>query len=95
MYGLFAAVSLQKSVRDKLEGIPVTAIYFGLCWFSVGLVIVLLAIGLWKTDELSDAEKGFYAMSFLLSLLAIVAVQKNLRDTLLHDAIEREGASEV
>ena len=46
MYGLFAAVSLQKSVRDKLEGIPVTAIYFGLCWFSVGLVIVLLAIGL-------------------------------------------------
>ena len=25
MYGLFSAVSLQKSVRDKLEGIPVTA----------------------------------------------------------------------
>ena len=28
MYGLFAAVSLQKSVRDRLEGIPVTGIYF-------------------------------------------------------------------
>ena len=34
-------------------------------------------------------------MSFLLSLFAIVAVQKNVRDTLLHDATEREGASEV
>ena len=28
MYGLFAAVSLQKSVRDKLDNIPVTGIYF-------------------------------------------------------------------
>ena len=27
MYGLFAAVSVQKSVRDRLEGVPVTAIY--------------------------------------------------------------------
>ena len=26
MYGLFAAVSVQKSVRDRLEGVPVTAI---------------------------------------------------------------------
>src|SRR5262245_8068139 len=46
MYGLFAAVSVQKSVRDKAEGIPVTAIYFGLCWFSIILVLVLLAAGL-------------------------------------------------
>lgn len=28
MYGLFAAVSVQKSVRDRLEGIPVTNIYY-------------------------------------------------------------------
>ena len=83
MYGLFAAVSLQKSVRDRLEGIYVTGIYFGLCWFSVGLVIVLLAAGLWNIDELADSEKGFYAMSFLLSMFAAVAVQKNIRDVAL------------
>ncbi|MFB3104858.1 MAG: YiaA/YiaB family inner membrane protein, partial [Pseudomonadales bacterium] len=59
MYGLFATVSLQKSVRDKLEGIPVTAIYFGLCWFSVVLVIVLLAIGLWNTEGLANGERDF------------------------------------
>ena len=34
LYGLFSAASLQKTVRDKLEDIPVTAIYYGLCWVS-------------------------------------------------------------
>jgi uncharacterized membrane protein YiaA len=79
LFGLFAAVSLQKSVRDQLEGIPVTGIYFGLCWFSVGAALILLTIGLWNA-ELALSEKGFYAMSFLLSLFAAVAVQKNIRD---------------
>lgn len=79
MYGLFAAVSLQKSVRDKVEGIAVTGIYFGLCWISVGLSILLLTIGLWNAT-LALSEKGFYAMSFVLSLFAAVAVQKSIRD---------------
>ncbi|MED5617652.1 inner membrane protein YiaA [Ideonella sp. BN130291] len=82
MYGLFSAVSLQKSVRDKLEGTPVTGIYFSLCWFSVGLSLTLLAVGLWNA-ELAPSEKGFYAMSFVLSLFAAVAVQKNVRDLAL------------
>jgi len=82
MYGLFAAVSLQKSVRDRLEGIKVTGIYFGLCWVSLGLAILLLAVGLWNAS-LSQSEKGFYAMSFVLSLFAAVAVQKNVRDVAL------------
>jgi uncharacterized membrane protein YiaA len=79
MYGLFSAISLQKSVRDQLEGIPVTNIYYGLSWFSTILAIVLLTVGLWNAT-LSLSEKGFYAMSFLLSLFAAIAVQKNTRD---------------
>ena len=79
MYGLFSAVSLQKSVRDRLEGIPVTGLYFGLAWMSLGLSIMLLVVGLWNA-ELTSSEKGFYAMSFVLSLFAAVAVQKNVRD---------------
>jgi uncharacterized membrane protein YiaA len=79
MYGLFSAVSLQKSVRDRLEGIPVTGLYFGLAWISLGLCILLLTVGLWNA-ELTSSEKGFYAMSFVLSLFAAVAVQKNVRD---------------
>lgn len=85
MYGLFSAVSLQKSVRDRLEGIPVTGIYFGLCWVSLGLAVLLLAVGLWNA-QLASSEKGFYAMGYLLALFAAVAVQKNVRDTALYDA---------
>ena len=66
MYGLFSSVSLQKSVRDRLEGIPVTGIYFGLCWISLIITILLLTVGLWNAT-LVNSEKGFYAMSFLLS----------------------------
>lgn len=84
MFGLFAAVSVQKAVRDQLEGIPVTNIYYGLAWFSTILAIVLLVIGLWNAD-IERSEKGFYAMSFLLSLFAAIAVQKNTRDLKLAD----------
>lgn len=87
MYGLFSAVSLQKSVRDRLEGIKVTGIYFGLCWLSLALALLLLSVGLWNAT-LSSSEKGFYAMSFLLSLFAAVAVQKNVRDLALYGAGE-------
>ena len=79
MYGLFSAVSLQKSVRDRAEGIPVTPIYYGLAWFSLALSIVLLAIGLFNATLLLS-EKGFYGVSFLMGLFGAVAVQKNTRD---------------
>lgn len=90
MYGLFAAISLQKSVRDRMDGVPVTGIYFGLCWLSLVLAIGLLAIGLWNA-KLSGSEKGFYAMSFLLSLYAAVAVQKNVRDVAAVSAVAGAG----
>lgn len=80
MFGLFAAVSLQKTVRDRGDGIPVTNLYYGLAWFSVVLSLTLLAIGLWNADSLILSEKGFYAMAFALSIFAAVAVQKNVRD---------------
>jgi uncharacterized membrane protein YiaA len=95
MYGLFSAVSLQKSVRDRLEGVAVTGLYYGLCWVSLGLCVLLLAIGLWNAT-LAPSEKGFYAMAFLLALFGSVAVQKNVRDIALlgpsHD--DREPVQE-
>jgi uncharacterized membrane protein YiaA len=81
MFGLFAVVSLQKSVRDRLEGYPVTDIYYWLCWFSTFLSISLLAVGLWNATIL-PSEKGFYAFAFLLSLFGAISVQKNTRDNL-------------
>lgn len=79
LYGLFSAVSLQKTLRDKLEDIPVTAIYVALCCTSVGICIGLLLFSL-SNATLSLSEKGYYIMSFLLSLFGVTATQKNIRD---------------
>ena len=80
MFGLFAVVSLQKSVRDKLEKLPVTDLYYGICWFATLISIVLLTVGLWNSAML-PSEKGFYAFAFLLSLFGGITVQKNIRDS--------------
>jgi uncharacterized membrane protein YiaA len=80
MFGLFAVVSVQKSVRDRLEGIAVTDIYYGLSWFCTILSIILLVVGLWNATML-PSEKGFYAFAFLLAMFGAIAVQKNTRDS--------------
>ena len=85
MFGLFSVVSLQKSVRDKLEKIPVTDLYYGICWFVTILSILLLVVGLWNATLL-PSEKGFYAFSFLLSIFGAITVQKNTRDGQIKDS---------
>lgn len=84
LFGLFSVISVQKSVRDRAEGIPVTDTYYGISWFTTIASIVLLVIGLWNAD-LELSEKGFYGMSFLLSLFSAITVQKNTRDLLLSE----------
>ncbi|MFY0483314.1 inner membrane protein YiaA [Flavobacterium sp. PLA-1-15] len=79
LFGLFSVISVQKSVRDRLEGIPVTDLYYSISWFSTIASIVLLIIGLWNADLLLS-EKGFFGMSFVLALFSALAVQKNTRD---------------
>ena len=79
LYGCFTAVSLQKTLRDRAENLPVTGLYIGLCWTSLSAALGLLTVGLWNAS-LMPSEKGFYAMSYVLTLFAIVAVQKNVRD---------------
>jgi uncharacterized membrane protein YiaA len=49
--------------------------------------VLLLTVGLWNASLLLS-EKGFYAMSFVLVLFAIVAVQKNVRDLAAFDPAE-------
>jgi len=79
LFGLFSVISVQKAVRDKMENIQVTEMYYGISWFTTIVSIVLLVIGLWNAD-LELSEKGFYGMSFTLSMFAAIAVQKNTRD---------------
>ncbi len=79
LFGLFAVISVQKSVRDRSEGLAVTDLYYGLSWFATIAAMILLTIGLWNAG-ITLSEKGFYAMAFSLSMFSAIAVQKNTRD---------------
>lgn len=90
LFGPFAAVSLRKSLRDRLEGRAVTNLYYVLYWFTVLCALSLLTIGLWNA-QLASSEKGFYTMSYLLALFGAITVQKNVRDLA---AVERPERAE-
>ena len=80
LFGLFSVISLQKTVRDNMEGVPSTKAYLVASGVAVVSAIALLAIGL-VNAELLLSEKGFFAMAFTLSLFAAITVQKNVRDS--------------
>jgi len=92
LYGIFAVISVQKSVRDRAEGIPVTNVYYGVAWASVLIVLLLLAIGLWNADLLLS-EKGFYGVAMVMAMFAATAVQKNVRDMEAFKELEDEEKS--
>ena len=79
LFGLFSAISVQKCVRDRSEGIEVTDMYYGISWFTTITAVILLVVGL-RNADLWLSEKGFYGMAFTLAMFAAAAVQKNTRD---------------
>lgn len=58
VFNLIPGWSNQEEAQSDLFR-SVTTIYFGLSWFSVFLVIVLLAIDLWNTEGLANGERDF------------------------------------
>lgn len=79
LMGIYAVISLQKAVRDKAEKIKTSEMYYGISWVIVVAALLLLVIGL-RNADLELSEKGFYAISYLLSLFGAITVQKNTRD---------------
>jgi uncharacterized membrane protein YiaA len=79
LMGIYAVISLQKTVRDKAENLKVSEMYYGISWVVVIASLLLLTIGL-RNADLALSEKGFYAVAYLLSLFGAITVQKNVRD---------------
>ncbi len=92
LLGLFSAVTLQKTVRDKEEGIFVNKTFTAICWGSFMMAIGLLVLGLYNADMVLS-EKGFYGMAFVVSLFAAITIQKNTRDVV--DNLDTNAAVEV
>lgn len=78
-FGLYASISLQKTIRDATEGIPSSNLYYSISWSALVLSVSLIVIGLYNA-ELTLSEKGFYMMAFTMSLFAAITIQKNTRD---------------
>ena len=79
LFGLFSVVSVQKSIRDRVEGIKTSKVYHVVACIAAASSLVLLCVGLYNA-ELMLSEKGFFGMAFTLSLFAAITVQKNVRD---------------
>ena len=84
--GLFSVVTVQKSIRDKIEGIEVHKMFFNLGFFAVAVAIGLMIVGLFNA-VLPLNEKGFFAVTFVMSLFSSIVLQKNFRDMALFDKI--------
>lgn len=91
LMGIYAVISLQKAVRDKAEQIKTSEMYYGISWVIVIASLLLLIIGLRNADILLS-EKGFYGISYLLSLFGAITVQKNTRDA---DFIKAKTEKEI
>lgn len=85
LFGMFAAVSLQRVTRDKAEGLPISGAYVSTCYAALAIALGAICVGLWNADLLLS-EKGFYAVSFILAMFSAITMQKNLRDVQLLDA---------
>jgi uncharacterized membrane protein YiaA len=70
-----------------------TGAFVAASWTAMLVGALTFLTGLWNAT-LSDSEKGFYAMSFLLALFGSVAVQKNIRDLALFGSDEPSSAPE-
>jgi len=49
LFGLFSVISVYKTVRDKLEDIQVTDMYYDISWFTSFVSVVLLVFGVMLT----------------------------------------------
>ncbi len=79
LLGVYSAISLQKTIRDRAEGIPTSNQYYLISWVALIVAVAMQLIGLWNAN-LSMSEKGFYLMTFTMSLFASITIQKNVRD---------------
>ena len=76
----------------KLQVQRPTGAFIAASWAALFVGGLTYLVGLWNAT-LNSSEKGFYAMSFLLSLFGAMAVLKNVRDVaLLGDEVPAQGA---
>ena len=75
LYSVFSSISLQKTILEIDSGISVSKFYRNICMISIVLALLFFIMGLFNA-ELLKSEKGFYAMSYILTLFSSLGIQK-------------------
>lgn len=69
----------KKTIMEQKQINEPSAAFIATSWTAFFIGTIAFIISLWNAG-LEKSEKGFYPMSFVLSLFAAIAVQKNTRD---------------
>jgi uncharacterized membrane protein YiaA len=81
LFSFFGSLAVSKSVRDRQEGIPVTALFYGVSWFAAALPFVLVVYYLtYYSAEIDAVYRGLLGVAYVLSTFALLSIAKNERD---------------
>lgn len=81
LFSVFGCVSVSKAVRDKQEGIPVSALFYGLSFVAAIAPLVITAYFLAYDSTMDDySHRGLLGIAYALSAFATLAICKNERD---------------
>lgn len=84
---MFSTVALQKSIRDKEDGLDSTSNSFiTMSWCALAAAVAFLLVGLFNAN-MALSEKGFYGVTFIMSLFALMSAQKAKCDNALSEKV--------
>lgn len=80
LFSLYGCLGVSKVVRDKQEGIPVTALFYGLSFVAALAPFVLVSYNMLFDSTLTGTVRAIVGISFALTAYATLAIAKNERD---------------
>ncbi|MFN8127021.1 MAG: YiaA/YiaB family inner membrane protein [Candidatus Nanopelagicales bacterium] len=80
LFSLYGCLGVAKVVRDRQEGIPVTALFYGLSYVAALAPFILVSYNLVFDSVLPLSSRTILGLSFALTAYATLAIAKNERD---------------
>lgn len=80
LFSLYGCVGVSKVVRDRVEGIPVTPLFYGLSFVAAIAPFVLVAYNMVFDSTLPATTRALLGMAYALTAYATLGIAKNERD---------------
>ncbi len=80
LFSLYGCLGVSKVVRDRQEGIPVTALFYGLSFVAAIAPFALVSYNMIFDSTLLVSTRTLLGMTFALTAYATLGIAKNERD---------------